>query len=287
MRKKIGLKLIFVVGMTAIIIIGVYAYINIQSQSEVLLAEVERHANQLSEMVKRSTRQEMLNYNQSHIGETIKTISEDPCLYEIKIMNKEGMIIYSSNDSEIGTMVDKNAESCYACHAQDKPLEKLSIPEKTRIFSPVTDYLRVLGIINPIYNEASCWDADCHAHPSEQIVLGVLDVTLCLKEVDSQIQKSKIRAGLFAIIAIVAISVLIGIFVKRWVDRPVNYLLEATKQVASGNLNYTINNLGDDELGLRKWLKQGNNYFNRIRWPLWEDWLLVWLMKSIIPLPVF
>jgi two-component system NtrC family sensor kinase len=38
--------------------------------------------------------------------------------------------------------------------------------------------------------------------------------------------------------------------VQRWVDKPVNSLLEATKQLASGNLNYMIDNLSDDELGL-------------------------------------
>ena len=53
---KISLKLIWVVSATAITIIGVYSYFNIKSQSDVLLAEVERHANQLSETIKNSTK---------------------------------------------------------------------------------------------------------------------------------------------------------------------------------------------------------------------------------------
>ncbi len=250
MQKKIGLKLIFVVGLTAIIIIGVYAYFTLQSQQKVLLAEVERHANQLSETVKNSTRYEMLNYRWERVREILSTISKDPCLKEIRVLNKEGKIIYSTIDDDIGKMVDKNAESCYACHAKNRPLERISIPERTRIFSPNSDTLRVMGIINPIYNEPSCWKADCHVHAPEQKILGVLDVKMCLKEVDHQLARSKMRVALFAIIAIVAISVSIGIFVKKWVDVPVNYLVEATKQVASGNLNYTIRNLGNDELGL-------------------------------------
>lgn len=250
MQRKIGFKLIFVVGLTAIIIIGVYAYINIRSQSQVLLAEVERHANQLSESLESSTRHEMLMYHGEQIQGIISTVSEDPCLNQIRIINKEGEIKYSTNKAQIGTMVKKNEGSCYTCHAEDKPLEKLTIPQKTRIFKTHPDSARVMGVIAPIFNELSCWESDCHIHPAEQKVLGILDIVMCLKEVDKQIQESEIRAGLFAIVAILAISIIIGIFVHRWVDKPVNYLLEATKQVASGNLSYTIDDLGEDELGL-------------------------------------
>ncbi|MGB5849433.1 MAG: ATP-binding protein, partial [Ignavibacteriaceae bacterium] len=35
-----------------------------------------------------------------------------------------------------------------------------------------------------------------------------------------------------------------------WVARPVNELVKATHQVSSGNLNYVINDLGNDELGI-------------------------------------
>jgi two-component system NtrC family sensor kinase len=248
--KKIGLKLILVVGVTAAIIIGIYAYINIQSQHEVLLAEVERHGNQLSETIKNSIHYEMLNYHRNRIIEIISTIAEEPSIIEVSVNNKEGIIIYSTTQSDINTKVEQSAESCYACHEHDEPLEDLPLSQRTRIYSLPGDTLRVLGIINPIYNESSCWQAGCHAHNPDQKVLGVLNVTMCLKEVDKQLNKSKVMAGSFALIAILAISILIGFFVKRWVDKPVNSLLEATKQVASGNLKYTINNLGEDELGM-------------------------------------
>ena len=83
-------------------------------------------------------------------------------------------------------MVDKNAESCYACHAKNQPLEKLSIEERTRIFRIHPDSSRTLGIINPIYTEPSCWTADCHAHKKNQTVLGVLDISVSLAEIDKR-----------------------------------------------------------------------------------------------------
>ncbi len=122
--------------------------------------------------------------------------------------------------------------------------------ERMRIYKIHPDSTQILGIINPIYNEITCWEADCHAHPENQTVLGVLDVTLSLRDVDEQINSSEKRSIVLAIITIIALSFIIGFFVRRWVARPVMELVKATKQVSAGNLNYTINELGSDELGI-------------------------------------
>lgn len=247
--RKISLKLIGVVSATVIIIIGIYSYFNIKSQSDVLLAEVGRHANQLSESVKNSTRYVMLLNQRDHIQEIINTIGKDPTIDNVRILNKEGEIIYSAHNDDIGKMLDKYAESCYACHAEHKPLVRLPMKERTRLFRTNPNSPRILGIINPIYNEKSCYESDCHAHPRNTNVLGVLDITISLAEVDEQIQQNEIREFIFAIIAITATGLIIGMFVKRWVDRPVKELVKATDQIAAGNLNYIIKDLSNDELG--------------------------------------
>lgn len=246
---KIGYKLIFAVGLTTLLIIGVFAYFNVRSYSSALLEEVENHANQLSETVKYSVHYDMMLNQRERIHKIINTIGEQESIREVRILNKVGEIIYSSHGSDIGKMVDKNAESCYACHAADQPLEKLSITQRTRIFKLDPDSSRILGIINPIYNEKSCWTADCHAHEEEQTVLGVLDVTISLDKVDESIQKSEIEIAVFALIAIAAISLIIGFLVRKMIDVPVRELVDATKQVASGDLHYSIKDKGNDELG--------------------------------------
>ncbi len=248
MSKKIGFKLIFIVGIAAILIIGIFSFYNIRSHSNALLAEVERHANQLSETVKHSTRYDMLLNQRDRIHTTINTIANQPGIHDVRVLNKEGEIIYSSSSRDIGKMVDKNAEGCYACHAANEPLEKLPIKDRTRIFQ--NDSSRVLGIINPIYNETSCWTADCHAHSKNQTMLGVLDVTIPLTDVDNQIKRGEIDTLVFALSAVVALSLLIGFFVKKWVDKPVKELVNATHEIGTGNLNYVINEDKADEFGL-------------------------------------
>ena len=249
MFKKLGFRLIFVVAMTSLIIIGVFAYFNVKSQSKNLISEVERHANQLGETVISSTRYDMLLNQRDRIQQVINTIGKQPSIRDVRILNKVGEIIYSSDTTSINTMVDKKAESCYACHAADQPLEKISITERTRIYRVHPDSSRVLGIITPIYSDKSCWQSDCHAHPKNQKVLGVLDVTISLADVDKRIVKSEWGIVIFAIVAIIAIGLLMSLFIKRWVSKPVNDLLDATQQVSQGNLNYAIKNFGDDEIG--------------------------------------
>ncbi|MFI5349647.1 MAG: sensor histidine kinase [Elusimicrobiota bacterium] len=247
---RIGFRLTAAVGATALATISVFAYVNIRSQSRSLLAEVERHANQLSEAVKSGTEYDMLLNRRELIHESIKRMGHQSSISRIRVMNKTGAVIYSSDAAEIGKMVDKKAESCYMCHSAGRPLERLEMPERTRVFRLNAESPRTLGIINPIYNSPSCWAAACHAHPRSQVVLGVLDVTMPLAEVDKDIRRGQLEIVVFAVSAILALCLILAFLVKRWVDVPVAELLAATRRVASGDLNYIIAEKRDDELGM-------------------------------------
>jgi two-component system NtrC family sensor kinase len=247
---KISLKLIIAVGIVTIAIISIYSFVSIQAQRDELLSQAEVYANKLSETIRNSTHLSMLENRSDQTHTIINTIAQEPGLREIRIFNKEGRVIFSSQKEYIGQMVDKNAEACYACHTANEPLEKLPMEERMRIYQTPQDSSRILGIINPIYNEQSCWQAECHVHPKEQKVLGVLDVKLSLKDLDTQIANSEFRSIIFAIFAIALLSIIIGIFVRKWIAKPVNELVTATDRVGGGDLNYVIKDLGSDELGL-------------------------------------
>ena len=249
-ETRIGLKLIIAVGVVTIAIIGVFSYLSISAQSDALLSQAGIHANKLSEAIKNSTLTSMLENKKEEIHAIINTVSQEPSILEIRIFNKEGVVTFSSRENSTGKMVDKRAESCYACHTENQPLQKLSIDKRMRIYRISADSPRILAVINPIYNEPSCYQAACHAHTREQTVLGVLDIKMDLKDVDRQIEDSKLRLIVFAVIAILALSFFIAYFVRKWIGKPVGELVKATHQIGLGNLNYTIDNPGKDELGI-------------------------------------
>ncbi len=247
--NKIGTRLILAVSLTVIIIIGVFAYYNIQTQSNNLITEVERHANQLSETIKNTMQFDMLQNHREHITRVMNSVGEEKCIENVRLLNKRGKIIYSTKKSEIGTMLDKKAESCYACHAENEPLQKLPIKERGRIFRIHPDSSKMLGVINPIHNEKSCWDAECHAHTKEQTVLGVLDLTVGLRDVEKLENESKMDVAIFAVFAILTIAIILRIFVKILIQRPVRDLVKATNYVAVGNLSHKIKYTRKDEIG--------------------------------------
>ncbi len=247
---RIGPKLVLAVSAVTIVIIGAFSYFSIHAQSEALLSQAGVHAHKLSEAIKNSTLTGMLENKKDEVRAIIDTVAQEPSIMDIRILNKDGVVMYSTRKDLIGKMVDKRAESCYACHAENQPLQKLSMNERMRIYRIGRDPHRILGVINPIYNMRSCHEASCHAHTRDQTVLGVLDIRMDLKEVDEQIEAAKLRLIAFAAFAIVALSLIIAYLVRLWVGKPVNELVKATREVSSGHFDHTIEHPGRDELGL-------------------------------------
>lgn len=248
MINKISHKIILGVALVSIAIIGIFSFQISRSVRTALITQIDDTANQLSETIKSGTKYDMLLNQRQHIHRIIDTIGKQEGIEKIRIFNKEGVVNYSSHKDEIGEMVDKKAESCYACHAANQPIVKLPINERTRIFVNKANR-KIFGIINPIYNEPGCWQADCHAHDQAQKVLGVLDVTLSLEKVEAQIQTTQNNLIIFACSAVVAISFIIWLLMKNLVGKPVGNLVLATHKIAGGDLNYRIKLKQKDELG--------------------------------------
>jgi two-component system NtrC family sensor kinase len=245
--RSLSVKLIFWVGVITVIVIGVFAFVNLSTQRRHLLDASILAAKELSETMTKSLRFDMLHNYRDALYNSIENVGTQEEIERVRIFNKEGMIMFSSDTGERGTMVDKEAEACYACHAVDKPLERLDIPERSRIFK--ADGYRVLGMISPIYNEPDCYTAACHYHPPDRTVLGVFDISLSLAATDTRIQEIKGKTILFAAITIVAISVIIGLFIQRAVYRPVKELADGTTKVSAGNFDLTIPSRSEDEIG--------------------------------------
>ena len=246
--RGVGFMLICTVSAIAILVIGIYATVNISTQRDQLIQQVIQSSSLVSDTIKRSMRYDMLKYQPERLHRAIDTIGGQEGIEKVRIFNYVGEIIYSSHRAEMGAMVDKSSEQCYACHAREKPFERLTTSARSRIFETAVGH-RVLGMINPIYNETDCYSASCHVHPQEQKVLGVLDIDVSLADVDRVIVSSKKKMTLFAVVAIVAVSLAIGLFIQRFVSRPVKQLLKGTERVAAGDLSTPLEISSGNEIG--------------------------------------
>ncbi len=248
MRTRIGMQVISGVGLIIALTVGVMAALILGAHRAELIAERTRSANQLSEAIKGSTHWDMLENRRENLHRQVVAIGRQEGIEKVRLFNKEGAIMFSSVAEEIGTSLDKDAEACYACHAVGRPLERLDIGQRARVFRK-PDGARVLGIINPIQNEAACWQASCHAHPRDATVLGVLDVNVSLVEVDREIAASQRRMIGLVILTIAASSVLLWWLNRRLVIGPATALLQGTRRVAEGDLTTSIPATASHELG--------------------------------------
>ena len=248
MKPGIGTLAILGVAVVTAAVIGVMSVIILRAHQSAFIAQLTRSADQLSETIASTTHYDMLENRRDAVHREIVTIGRQQGIERVRLFNGTGTVMFSSDEVEIGGAVDKRAEACYACHAAGRPLERLPIHARARIYR-AADGHRVLGMIRPIANQPGCWSADCHAHSREESVLGVLDVNLSLAEADRQIARDQRNLVLLAVLAIAASSTLLWWLSRQLILRPVAMLIASTRRVAQGDLSTAVPATARHELG--------------------------------------
>jgi len=246
--KSLSVKLSVAVTLIFTGAVLAFTYHLVSLQEKQAFEQIVQEVNQFSDTVKRSTHYSMLRNQRESLHKIIDAIGAQAGVEKIRIFNKTGAIMFSNHKEDIGTYVDLQAEACYVCHRRDQPLERLSMSDRSRVYKSHEGY-RVLGMINPIYNEPSCWQASCHFHPEEQTVLGVLDVGLSLEALDFGVLATKTKIILFAASLLLAVPAIMAGCILYFVNRPIRCLVSATKQIASGDYNQEVTAITDDEIG--------------------------------------
>lgn len=246
--RLLSFKLFFLMGLVLTLIFSFYMFFTLRLHTSHLMESVLNNAISTSDIIRRSTRYSMLQNHNEEVMQIIRTISNSPGVDGIRIYNKKGAIMVSSKLDEMGKTMDMRTESCYVCHSQKIPVESLPAQNQTRIFrSP--EGVRVLGLINPIYNEPDCYNSSCHAHSPSSKILGVLDVKMSLRQVDQHLGESRMQMISYAVLSIASLLFICGGFIRIMVHRPVTRLIEGTRQIAGGNLSYVISLTSKNEIG--------------------------------------
>lgn len=245
---SIGAKLIGSLLAVMLVIFALLGYLIIRLHRQHLEAATLASAERVSEVIKRSTSYYMLHNDREGLYHSIQTMADDPGMIKVRILDQEGRVSYSTDPAEVSHVLDKTAEACYGCHSQSQPLTRLNRPDRFRIYRNGGGH-RVLGIITPIENQPSCSNAECHAHPASQQVLGVLDANLSLAQADAQVTSSSRRMLAYTAAALLSVAYLIWVFVWHVVDKPIKALKSGTEHLSQGELGYQIQVQSHDEVG--------------------------------------
>jgi two-component system NtrC family sensor kinase len=247
--RGLARKLIIFLTIIVALVSGISGYISVKTQERQLLDAMVTGADQLSRGISSATWHAMLADNRQAAYDIMQTIALKQGIDKIRIFNKEGRIMYSTRPEENLQQVDKRAEACFVCHASDQPLVRVDVPSRSRVFRDAEHgNERKLAIITPIYNEPSCSQAECHAHPASVNVVGVLDVALDLQPIDDEVAAMTRQTVIVTGIQILLIAIFIVFFTRYVVARPIRKLIAGTKAVAEMKLERPIDINSSEEI---------------------------------------
>jgi two-component system NtrC family sensor kinase len=225
-----------------------YAVVNQRATSRQWQEAVRANALGWSELIQQATRQGMLANRQDEVHAILRAVADTPGVTGVRFYNKQGVILFSADRREIGRRVDLQAEACVVCHRGQPPLAFVPTGERARVFrGPGGE--RLLGLINPIENAPACAGAGCHAPPTEQEILGVLDVRMSLAEADRRLAAAGRRSNAAGATLVLVVGATSALFIFLFVRRPIRALIAGTERVARGELGEALPVAARDEIG--------------------------------------
>jgi two-component system NtrC family sensor kinase len=247
-RNNLKVKVGFYVVIALMVAVFLFTSLVVRNNRAELMQQAISHAAQLSEVITKSTRFAMLQNQPSYVDKIIQDVGAQDDIDRVRILSKNGTIIHSSEAIEIGRQVDQEAESCLACHLEQKSQQKSPMVGRPRIFTD-PEGKRMLGSTAVIRNEASCSNGDCHVHSADQSVLGVLDIVYPLNKIDRTIRTNTLTIVGLALCLVIAAAFLVSLLVHRMVYLPLRDLEGGAARLAAGDLNQFIPVRSEDEFG--------------------------------------
>ncbi len=244
LKFKVGFYV--AVALTAVMLL--FTALVIKHQRGQLLEEATDHVAQISEIITRSTRYAMLQNQPDYVARIIQDVGHQENISKVRVISKEGRVIHSTFLQEIGQIVDRKADACVLCHKGEQPLEHLPQEDRSRVYKGA-DGRRLLGSMEVIRNEPSCYTAACHVHSKSQSVLGVLDIVYSLDHIDRAVQKNTMNIAGGAVAFVLLASLLVSLFVHRLVYLPLKDLETGAQRMSAGDLDQGIPVRSEDEFG--------------------------------------
>ena len=214
-----------------------------------ILDKVSDHVMQLSEVISKSTRFAMLQNEPAYVDQIIHDVADqeknrpgqnsEPGRSELPIRRTR------PRSAGRWTATPRPARTAMQ---SEQPLEQLPANERTWTFQG-PDGKSLLGSMEVIRNEPSCYNAACHQHKKETSVLGVLDIDYSLDEIDSKLRTSTLEIAGFSLGFIALASLAIGYFVHHLVYLPLRDLEGGAQRLSAGNLDQPIPVRSGDEFG--------------------------------------
>lgn len=257
MRFRLLTKYTLAIGSVVLLAIGPFALLNGRTLEAHLMEEAVRDVDFLSETLIETTHYQMLEDDRKRVYQMISEVGNQQGVEHIRLINKDGIIAFSTDPGEVGTVVDKRAEACTVCHSANIPLVEAPSMNRSRVFTDRYER-EVLGLARGIYNEPSCINAGCHVHGPENRLLGVLDVIVSLETVKNNLAEYRRSVAWLTFGLLFLVGLALTLLTRTLISAPLMRLLRHTERVGEGDLDCRLPVVSKDEVG------QLGSAFNRM-----------------------
>ncbi len=202
---------------------------------EYMESTIQQSGNNVCMFVEGALYQHMLDNDKKSLRNTMGIINKMPGIEDVNMYDANDNLVYSSFP---GDSISGSSSDCKSCH----PNIKTMFPSDEKSFRIINvesqcamnprDYsYRLLLIKSPILNESSCYTSACHAHSPSEKVLGSLIIRMPLEELDANLQKSLLLAGLTTITLVIFLL----LFTRKKIRNPLTAIIKASEAVSKGD----------------------------------------------------
>lgn len=233
-----------VIGVAGVVVVVLAMRAELRRDFE---AQVVQSAASLTELTRQATRSGMLHNEWDRVQSVIADISRRPEIVRVRLMNKQGAVVFSSDASEIDQQIPLSSAQCAPCHAEGEPKALVAREQRYRIWRDA-DGSRVLGMIEPVLGEPAC-SRGCHHHPPGQRVLGVIDAQLSLAALDHSNERRTARLiGAVLLVQLTAAGAMAAV-VAWLLRRRMRPMLAAIDRLGAGDYATRVETNSRDEIG--------------------------------------
>ncbi|MFC1718669.1 PAS domain-containing sensor histidine kinase [Candidatus Poribacteria bacterium] len=199
------------------------------------------YAINLNDAMEGALEMSMQSHNIDDIYHMIQTLEEREDIEKARILTKDGKIVVSSSQDEIGRKFSMDDEACQVCHDQN-------LEERTRtVIHYKLNGDQVMRSVNPIANKPSCYiGSGCHSR--EEKLSGMLMLDYPMQPVMSKLSGNIKEVMLIFAAVGVAVFFLLYFLMNKVIFHKLAHIAEITRLVGKGDIDQRIEAMGDNEI---------------------------------------
>ncbi len=225
--------------LSVVILSGIYFVWDYQFYRRQLLDELEASAIRISDVTLNSLLElGMLGNHPELLQRGVESLGSDPSVHRIAILDRSGLVHFSSRRDDLGAVFSIEGPGCRECHATEPATDRIALFE--------SDTGPLLRNVSLVPNRSECHS--CH-NPAESTI-GLLLVDFPTREIETKLagnlSEMLVRAGL----TLLSILLVLGVLMNRLVITRIKRLTNATRRFTSRGEGPDLREQeGPDEIG--------------------------------------